>query len=74
MRGGKEVSEEEPSWVASEDFDEKTRYRIEEEKEPEDLTIESFSLLHPTQKEEKGQAIRRIIELCRMKRDIQPGQ
>ena len=70
MRSGKEVCEEEPPRIASEDFNEKTRDRIEEEKEPEGLPIKRLSLFHPAQKEKEGQAICRIIELGRMKGNV----
>jgi hypothetical protein len=36
-----------PPRVTSNEFDEKTRVRIEEEKEPEDLAIGSFPPLSP---------------------------
>jgi hypothetical protein len=42
LGGGKEISKEEPPWVTSEDFNEKTHQRIEKEKEQKDLTIKVF--------------------------------
>jgi hypothetical protein len=71
---GKETSKEKPPRITSEDFDEKPSDRIEEEKEPEDLTVKSLSLLHPIQKEEDGQTIGRIIKLGGMKGNIQSSQ
>ena len=62
--------EERPARVTPHHFHKETDHGIEEDQEPEDLTVKGFLLLPPFQKEKEGQVTPCLVELNGVEEDM----
>ena len=74
LRGREDAGDDEaPHEVAAPHLDDAAGDRVEEDVQPEDLSVEGAPAVGPLQDEEYEEGVGGEVELCRVERDIQGG-